>query len=1416
MAVTTKYKDKFNEPVVSWVVKLYIEDAGERNSSTGAYTRDREWVDFTDRTESDGKDLLVKISAIQHVTQAKAGTGLSYSKMSSIELDNSDGFFNKPFPSTLTTIYGNTAQWNTTKYGKQTNLHNHKLQVRALVTYDDGHVEEGTLGTFTIAGFQRSNVLPTIKVSLSDLSQPLREKNSAERVRDGLNWYQNRPIKFLLEELLRERYNDRTSSTGKLPTTYVIPNHIDIPTPGTKLGLSSDTRGISLIGRPPDIDADDNIFKDKDMKTRSILRIPTSSTNLSSGIYCGCDNDTGAEIWRYSEANDNYTQVQSASSDWSLAGYFIWRMWYDTDDDRIIFVAVLKSTIDAKNSRKSGMRVYTYDGTTVTHLTTVANGYASGYIDDVFMGDYCYKSGFAYTQTFDLHGGRTSISGYFRTIGWSSDKSTQYGENIPIPFRQDLVGVGNDTTNVGEFVIYDESSLMGQVSQIYGKGIRQGEGEVDGQVYAVFYSGKEGATAPNANGARFSFNQQGFCVWNQDSQCIVYATVVSESDLDADGLVTPSPSNDIKIGLVRFDISGASETTIDGDFDENSVRCDPLSGCSGGPTNRSIDKVYVGSVAWYYDSSTRSRTYIHEIDLDENDVTKIYDSNSDSDNGVKQNFTPIWMAFNDDASAVYPLKVVSFNRGKLNFYDEYTIYSHKLTSENSMKLYYGKKDFKFQPTALTFDSNNVMYFVSNGQMYKYNCYGSGEADSAIERPLLMSSGRTALDDEPYTFVDSLAIDENTRGTGTSAIVYGVSSPIPSVYGIRNGAVAGKYYLWKFDQYLSDRIELADFNGMSRWDAIEKLSMIAGYHAGFDSEGNFVFVNDTQASTADFIIENTSDKKRLQKMTIDSNEKELYNYVQVTPSLVTLESPTAEIDLAVRPDEETAVVHKGTIVLSQKDTKKKRIQLRCLTDGRVLERNIYFIYRVFGDKFDTSLREAGSTDDDHIHIRSGVEDVRKGDTVTITSEVNGTEREEEFTVESDPTDDEKNSGLINIDDTLTYNHPVGSHVEVQKAYDEWSNEFENMIVDPYFEDWDSIQRPTDLNQYTATVSGEVFMKRRGSDTRDRFSGSYFIPLDWVYGKASVAMYIHARTANIPAGQGEGIYQTIPAEKLKGGTTYTVWCYARTTRGGIMGRCASTFRLEVKEGAVSSTYAALPDLSGWTDQTVDSPDRFTLVSGTFTTPGATTDTYSPSDITIGMIAVKSSKAIDGQPTYAMVDGLHVKEGRIAPTDFVIIGEVDKYYDIGNTGAEIMVQGGSASEEAFPWAAGDIINIDCPGLVLKKQDQAKTTSLDTVSIGTYGKKEFSGIQNRFLNELLAEAVSVRVLTDYKWPKYKIQVVIPLTPWLNFINASDLLYRVDIYDSQTFERSGEWKEQCYIQGITHNLSNGTTTLTLRATNYY
>lgn len=228
---TVKSSSLEDRTILSYNVKFYIQDSGHT------------WVDFTDRLEKQGKYKLSSIGSVSHSTETKAIGGTFTSSISDVVMDNSDSFWDDPSMwSTLKTINNTTAIFNTSKNGREVSLKKSKCRVVIETLLKDGTIREDTVGVFRVKGFTTNSKDGTATLEIESLSQNLKNI-SAEKVKNGKAWYENRPIVFLIQELLKLEFGSKTDNS--LPPTFKFPDSISIPT-------FDGTRALSSFGRPPE------------------------------------------------------------------------------------------------------------------------------------------------------------------------------------------------------------------------------------------------------------------------------------------------------------------------------------------------------------------------------------------------------------------------------------------------------------------------------------------------------------------------------------------------------------------------------------------------------------------------------------------------------------------------------------------------------------------------------------------------------------------------------------------------------------------------------------------------------------------------------------------------------------------------------------------------------------------------------------------------------------------------------------------------------------------------------------------------------------------------------------------------------------------------------------------------------------
>lgn len=294
MSLSTRGKQALDSPISVYEIRVHIQDDNG------------EWVDFTDKVSKDTQGRLLVPGSIRYRSESIAGGSHMITSINNVVMDNSDGFFSAPFPSTLKTINGNDASFSLSEAGNMSVLSGKRLRIviRVYVKSTDSY-EETTIGTFIINKYENNNNRTTIEIY--SLSQVL-NKLSAENVKKFTGWYRNRPVYWLVSELLKGKYFRSVQGDDQIyrmltPLGTNIQRVINIPTIDGSFVLSH-------YGQPPEgidtsspfDDEEDKWNDESDLISRAIAAIEYEGENQ---LVIGA----GREVWRYKPSTDLYYKI---------------------------------------------------------------------------------------------------------------------------------------------------------------------------------------------------------------------------------------------------------------------------------------------------------------------------------------------------------------------------------------------------------------------------------------------------------------------------------------------------------------------------------------------------------------------------------------------------------------------------------------------------------------------------------------------------------------------------------------------------------------------------------------------------------------------------------------------------------------------------------------------------------------------------------------------------------------------------------------------------------------------------------------------------------------------------------------------------------------------------------------------------
>ena len=332
--------------------------------------------------------------------------------------------------------------------------------------YESQRYQEITVGVYLIYGV-KTITKTTFSLKLESLAYPLRNKDSAEGVKNGTDFYSNRPVSFLISKLLALRYGN---TQMEVPSGYDIPDRIQISTATYLNGDSGDQRGLSTFGQLPDKDNNGNWHSDG-LVTRAMLFSYSTLGSInpfgdSDVLYYGADN----QLWKWNPSTEESTKLGEIDST-----YNIHKIYYNVNDYKLYLVAWQ----DAESIRNQSMRIYSYDGSSLTQINS-AGATSLGRL---------YREG-----VFD-------VSNLNRSAG-----QTLAGENFVIPFKQYVRVAANDSVFIAE-----ASSLFNPAA--IDPTVKSFEGTVAAFLnsgYYATYAVNSGSTPTGGLNLRFTFGQEPF------------------------------------------------------------------------------------------------------------------------------------------------------------------------------------------------------------------------------------------------------------------------------------------------------------------------------------------------------------------------------------------------------------------------------------------------------------------------------------------------------------------------------------------------------------------------------------------------------------------------------------------------------------------------------------------------------------------------------------------------------------------------------------------------------------------------------------------------------------------------------------------------------------------------------------------
>lgn len=1371
MGISRALKDALEENLTSWELKFYIQD---KNSN---------WVDFTDRANWRGKNQLRKVGSITY--SGERGYGGLTQKVNEVVLDNTDGFWDKPFPTTLKASMDSqkrqlssdtTASFDTSTGGLESSIYRKKACIRAhFQTINTDVPSVVTIGTFLVDEMMTDSTDQSATLRLMPLSDPLIESN-AETVKSGGNFYANRSVKFLVQELLKKSgYKDTSSDgAGQVPVDYDIDDigSLSVPFTGTSRWISSS------FGRPPE-----NTLRN------GATRTTWEDTTGICKAMC---------MWEYTTGTVSLTPgsaiITGSSTSWSTSGgnglrvgdAFVVQASFSTGDGGVTTIDHFKAqvlTVDSTTQitldrpvtgtvvessiKYSIQRIYMGVGPSLYEYNVASDSYVELTTSNALIGtSYHIKKIWFNTAdtTYPIWG-----------VALSNISDTEYTQSMKIfRFRWN--------SNVADVDIWGPSSSDPFTTGVYSGEFSHRLGRRENFVTA----GTQVRIIGAPNGTHV--NDEQAPLYSPYSQTIVNAS-------------TAGAGRDIRV----YDQAGWDDAAVSGDADDYYERAKSVKVNTGwygiADENIVLDDSIEYLVARHSYGQTGAITFVpgygtkgaiffpkyytvyvtgaagtshylshryYFIDLAQTEGSAVISSYMVDGTGHLATYaayepmatcvvgSSVYLCvhgFNNttsrtNPSAILKIAALSTTPTVTRTYYETTSQSRLFTeivgtssylfvagidldslTEASMSTAQFAKLWVLDATATVdatitektssrylFEGLSILDLNTSGSA-TYKCFylqGSQGCIKYVNHSTAASETPTIAYPRPAISADGHCMVGTMIKSNNSKELYWISAPVPQ-QNTSGSDISGKFYLSKWSTSYAVRVELADFTGINCFDGIRYCSDLADARFGFTPEATFYFKSRPKSQTSAYTLTNIG-QNRLVSMSKSRGQDQIINYSTRTPSRVTLGDISVGVELTPNSKyskDETTYEFAAT----QTNLRARSIRLVCVVPGPPIIGDVAgcrFKYNVIRKTIETQITQTYNANDKWFYVDDGT-DVVYGTIAKINGiDVNGNEI--------------TSTGKVGFSATVTGGFPV-----VVNAFGV------NESIITTSETVDSGLE----NGYSLQIGDILLIANMSLESSWEYVQVYQINSDNVYVNRGVVDDYPA----IDHDDGEQVFLIRNGNQLFTDVNNT---------------------LDTDSGYSIGDSIALdhPKSNVWSDQYVKDDNDSTPESST------TTDLWKP--LSLGT-----------------------------------------FYPIGANGSAtgVNLKLSYDSEVASEWpqfSIGDIIRIDAPGLVLSQDPGSGQIAKDAASINRWQKRENQD-NNPFMNYLQAQWAALRDIQEYAEPRYTLNVQSILVPWLNPLDI------VEVQDELMFPASFGRKEFCWISSMTFDLSvAGAMQLTLRGVNNF
>lgn len=891
-------------------------------------------------------------------------------------------------------------------------------------------IEEVSLGTYRISDVYTDWESGKATIELYSDIQAFKDISPSDMA-DGRQFYENRPVEYLVREMLKKRYPEGIS--GKF----------DITEPITIENNSGDLL-LSHYGKPPELDSN-GIWRNDITEAPTCLFYDSEDDVFLIGI--------GDSIWSYDPDTGIYTKAGGDTFTSDRSARFMMSF-----SSQYILILAWKNEASSMN-RYSEVESAYYDRNTGNITLN-----SSGNFVDTFTGDFVLRDTYDSSAPLLYYGTNPCVCGLVENSQWENGLSQPIdpviGVNMPIPLPQTIVSLCEalNRETYGEWQDWGFDNDCGLRGNIPGAGWTRYD---------------PAATPQDENHA----SETGF---------LAFAGCADRLDEDAElpGLWVYMGTGRNFAAVSGADLNGWSDPylfSVETDGATMGVDCvgtvdivayNAYTGTTVTVTSASFTgaDAPIYSLVFIDDGTNDYLAWIapnwgeQELDLETDSTNSLVMSHKIkygqlSDNGgdpyldVSTDISTHWTAgmntFSGDDADFIPVCLVPYKvSGTQNMlvvlidpaaindaggggdsepYKLYTINNFfGLSSQTELR------DSLSGWGNITDDPDNSRLLMNDrdtGRVLVIDYSGGNPTASDVS---WLDEGFEAVPGASFE-MPGCGIEIRTNGSDTE--YWGISAPALPPMAQEDGVQPeGKYYLWHYAATVPARVPMFDNSRPSNlWDALGLLAEVCDYKVGIDpveNKGFFEPIPDGTAS-ADITLNLDSVTSRAHKVIKRKGHDRVINKVTFIPYESYAEPPTATVDTIGYIGNGGSAEHfNGETEVRSETTIQKRVVLHCREGGDI--GSAVFVYAVYTFAIKTALSEDVSTLNE-IEVDS-ITDIEAGMAAQV-ADYDGAS--DDMTVSSI-----SDAGLITLSENLDSAYEKGTPcVFKDVTYGDWSDEYD---------------------------------------------------------------------------------------------------------------------------------------------------------------------------------------------------------------------------------------------------------------------------------------------------------------------------------------------------------------------------------------